>query len=232
MTNINVAIFSIFRDAAGAQIERYRRQMDKLDITGFDVQWYLGEGDSKDLTLNQLCDYAAYDCRVNVNTITTGIEHHGSDLHPDRVRCLAMSVNPLLDAIARDCWADYALLVESDLIIKPDLLQRLHENLPDTTSLIAPMIWTDNDTRFYDIWAYRKLTGHYFLPFGKAWYADKMPVKPFEVSSVGSVVLMPADVIYSGMRYTDEEVVVGLVRQAREAGYQIFVDGSTHVRHP
>jgi hypothetical protein len=94
------------------------------------------------------------------------------------------------------------------------------------------MIWIDSDTRFYDIWGFRKLDGQPFLPFGKAWYADKMPVEPFQVSAVGSVVLMPAEVLYSGIRYTTDEVIVGLVKQAAASGYKIYADGSTHVRHP
>jgi hypothetical protein len=229
---INLAIFSIFRDSAGAQIERYRRQMDALDITGFNVRWYLGEGDSVDATYNQLSEYAQYDDRVQVHSVTTGIRRYGSVVDPERFRCLALSTNPLLNAIAAEGWADYAMLVESDLLFEPDLLQRLYANLPDKKSVIAPMIWIDRFTRFYDVWGFRKLNGQPFLPFGKAWYECKFPVSPFQVSTVGSVVLMPAEVIYSGMRYTEDEVIVGLVKQAGEAGYKIYADNSTHVRHP
>lgn len=229
---INLAIFSIFRDSAGAQIERYRRQMDALDITGFNVHWYLGEGDSTDATFNQLQEYAQYDDRVQVSSVHTGIRRYGSEVHPERFKCLALSTNPLLNTIAAEGWADYAMLVESDLLFEPDLLQRLYANLPDKKSVIAPMIWIDGVTRFYDVWGFRKLNGQPFLPFGKAWYECKFPVSPFQVSTVGSVVLMPAEVIYSGMRYTEDEVIVGLVKQAGEAGYKIYADNSTHVRHP
>jgi len=229
---VNVAIFSLFRDSAGAHIERYKRQMAAIDTTGFNVHWYLGEGDSTDATYNQLCDYADGDNRITVNTVTTGIRRYGSEVSLERFKCLALTANPLLDAIMIDGWADYVMLVESDLIFEADLLQRLYANLPDKNSIIAPMIWIDSDTRFYDIWGFRKLNGQPFLPFGRAWYADKMPVKPFEVSAIGSVVLMPAEVIYSGVRYTLEEVIVGLVKQAAAAGYKIYADGSTHVRHP
>jgi hypothetical protein len=137
------------------------------------------------------------------------------------------------DTIAADNWADYALMLESDLLYQSDLIRRLLKRLPREADIFAPMVWipVNGDIRFYDIWAFRK-DGEKFPPNGPEWYFVNYEDRPFEVDSVGSVVLFKMALIAEGLRLGETDCVLGMCNEARARGYKVFCDPLTNVLHP
>lgn len=148
---------------------------------------------------------------------------------------MAETGNANWDAIANDAWGDYALMVEADLLFTPDLLRQLLARQPLEASIFSPMIWINVNgyIRFYDVWAFRTLeVEQLFEPAPPAWYFQRYGEQPFEVASVGSVVLFEMGVIQHGVRLSYDEAVLGMCKQARRLGYRIFCDPTLHVLHP
>lgn len=237
-----LAIWSLFRDDAGENIARYRQRIEALDYPPDLLRLYLAEGDSQDATYDELRAWSIEDGRITVTKFDTGLRRHGHTADPERFHILASMANPAIEAIGRDDWADYAVLVESDLIYDPDTFKRLLANKLDETDpqgglakpcVIAPMVWLIvNDTlRFYDVWAFRSLDGHNFPPANPAWFVANWPGEPFEVESVGSLVFFPMDAVKAGAHY-NKEVIRGMALMAREAGHRVFCDPTTNIFHP
>lgn len=227
-----VAIWSQFRNAAGEQITRYRRQINALDYPAQNLRLYLCEGDSDDNTLHELREWAATDHRINIVKHDTGIPHYSHSPRPARMRAVSENGNMGWDAIAAAQWGDFALMLESDLMYNPDLLKRLIERRPAEADIFSPMIWieVDGGVRFYDLWAFR-INGEMFKPTGPEWYTARYN-DAFEVDSVGSVVLFNMQLITDGLRLGETDCVLGMCNEARDHGYRIFVDMGTDVLHP
>jgi hypothetical protein len=226
-----LAIWSLFRESAGPYLERYQARIDALDWPHDDLRVYCVEGDSKDNTWGLLCNWSIADPRIVPIRHNVYVPFYGSCLHKDRLRALATVGNMAIKAIVRDHWADYACLIESDLVYGPDLPRQLIGLGKD---LVSPMIWRPDGKNlvFYDIWAFRNMAGDNFPPNIFEWYQVNYPAEPFRISASGSVVMMTAQVLYDGVRYTDEEAVVGLCRQAAENGYEVWCDPNSGVLHP
>lgn len=228
-----IAIWSLFRDSAGEYLSEYRRRIDALDYPRENIRLYLGEGDSNDSTLLELTAYGIADDRVRIIKRDTGQPYLGHTTDPARMATLEITGNAVWDAITNDLWCDYGLMLESDLLFKPDLLKRLVASKPDA-DIVAPMIWlkyADGGGRFYDIWAFRK-NGVCFPPNPPAWYAANYQSKPFIVDSAGSVLLIKEEVLLAGARFTATEAVVGMCNDARKMGFTIYCDPEIHVVHP
>lgn len=234
MTAPNVGIWSLFRDDAGENIARYRRRVSNLDYPADKLRFYLVEGDSKDGTLDELRAWAVEDGRVNITVHNTGLSRMRHTPHQDRLDGLSATGNAALDLLTVDNWAEYALLIESDLIYEPDVLKRLLAHLPDNAGGISPFIWIPGDEdhlQFYDVWAFRTLDGAMFPPYMPAWYMARFPDAPFEVESAGSMVLFKAQPFYSGVRY-DSKAIRGICLQLRDKGLPVHADPTTHIFHP
>jgi len=78
---------------------------------------------------------------------------------------------------------------------------------------------------FYDTWAYRHLDGQRFSQ------REHWPKEPFRVASAGSCLLMTAEAA-ARSNEPNEEAIVGWCKQARAAGYDIWVDPDTVIWHP
>jgi hypothetical protein len=127
------------------------------------------------------------------------------------------------------------MLIESDLYYEPNIITRLLASKPKDAAVISPYIWLpgpDNYLQFYDIWAFRSLNGQMLPTSIPAWYAVNFPASPFEVESVGSMVLMDAVPIYDGIRYTAEWAIRGICLQYRERGLKVYADPTTNIFHP
>jgi glycosyltransferase involved in cell wall biosynthesis len=230
-----ISIWSLFRDDAGDNIARYRKQVTGLDYPPELLRFYLVEGDSQDDTLSEIKAWAVEDERVTVTTHNTGLSRMRHTPHPERVAGLASTGNAALDALAADNWGDYALLIESDLIYQPDVILSLLTNLPHPDAVVSPYIWIPGDgsyLQFYDIWAFRTAAGKMFRPYQPLWYQVHMPTGPFEINSAGSMVMFPIAPIVDGVRYPLETAIMGICDQYREKGYKIYADPQTNIFHP
>jgi len=198
------------------------------------LRLYLCEGDSADNTLAELQAWAVEDERITIVKHDTGIAHHAHSTRPERMQALSRNGNVGWDKIAADNWGDMAWMIESDLLIHPTLLRRMIERRPAVADIFAPMIWiaVNGGIRFYDLWAYRK-NGEMFRPTPPAWYVARYGDDPFEVDSVGSVVLFKMDLIRAGLRLSEETCVLGMCNRAREEmNARVFVDPALNVLHP
>jgi hypothetical protein len=228
-----IAIWSQFRDDAGPNLSQYRSRLEALDYPVDRLRFYLGEGDSLDDTWAELNHWADEDGRVIPVKRNTGRARLHHTPRPERMKTLALTGNAVWDRIAGDNWADFALMLESDLIFTGDLLTRLVQRIPAEAAALAPMIWVTEggQLRFYDIWAFR-LNRQGFPPYPPAWYASRYDERPFEVDSAGSVVLFRMDYIRRGARLSEHSAVVGMCEQIRAVGGKIYCDPETHIIHP
>jgi len=195
------------------------------------------EGDSEDNTLAMLDAWAHGDRRRKITKCDTGKPHYGSIVHPERFATLARVFNHGLEVAIEDDWADYVWFIPSDVIYKPDTLRRL---LSWEKDVISPMFWIGdhqgdpvqnaNGMRFYDVWGFIR-EGRPFPPYGPAWYAAHYPQGAIEMETTGGMMLMRADVPRAGCRHTAEDVDHGLCVMAREAGFEVWCDTSTHIVH-
>jgi hypothetical protein len=226
-------VWSQFRNAAGYQIEQYRNSFHTLDYPADLLRLYLCEGDSDDDTLAQLRAWAADDSRITIVQHDTGIPHFAHSPRKGRMKAVSENGNVGWDAIAKDAWGDYALMIESDLFYKSNLLKQLIERRPEAADIFAPMVWieVENDIRFYDIWAYRK-DGEMFQPNEPTWYYSKYGDAIMELDSVGSVVLFKMNLITEGLRLGETDCVLGMCNEARQRGYRIFCDPTINILHP
>ena len=250
---MNIAVYSLFRDnEEGNYIENYyKTHLTIADASEHDFRWYMIEGDSKDDTFGKL-----QFLRPNNNFI---IRKHDTDRGKMeatdaqyRLQTLAEMYNFAIDMIVNDGWADYAWLVESDLIFPdPTILKQMLANMPKDAAVIAPMIWIKGRTgvvRFYDIWGYRafpntfpgvetRVTPHgeelqYFPPAMPVWYQSKLPTKAVvEVAAACACFLTRKESLY-GNRCTDEDETAGLQYMIRNMGRKIYIDTSVYVMHP
>lgn len=211
----------------------YRDQINNLDYPPELIRLYLCEGDSDDDTLVQLQTWGLEDERIRIIKHDTGIPYYTRSPRPERMQALSETGNVGWAAIAEEAWGNFALMLESDLLYKPDLLRRLIERRPDEADIFAPMIWVQvgREIQFYDIWAFR-IYDKMFQPCGPAYYEVRYS-EPFELDSVGSVVLIRMPLIASaGLRLGEADCIVGLCNDAREKGYRVFCDPKTDVLHP
>lgn len=228
-----ISVWSQFRNSAGQQIERYRKQINALDYPPELLQLYLCEGDSEDETLVELRAWAIIDSRIRIIKHDTGIPHFSHSPRRERMKAVSENGNKGWDAIREDAWGDFALMIESDLLYNPDLLRSLIERRPDVADIFSPMIWIEvgGDLRFYDIWAYR-IKGKKFQSTSPEWYFAHSGSGPLEVDSVGSAVLFKMNLIAEGLRLGETDCVLGMCNEARQRGYKIFVDPTINILHP
>jgi len=218
----------------------YQKQIDALDYPPELIRLYLCEGDSEDNTLAQLRAWAVEDSRIRIIQHDTGIPHFAHSPRPARMKAVSENGNVGWDAIAMRWsaesarpWGDFALMLESDLLYKPNLLRALIERRPDWADIFAPMIWiqVNGDLRFYDIWAYR-IKGQMFPPNSPEWYFAHYGNGLLEVDSVGSVVLFRMELITEGLRLGESDCILGMCNEARQRGYRIFIDPTIDILHP
>jgi hypothetical protein len=227
MTLPKIAIWSLFRDSAGAYLERYQKRFNAIDYPRDLLRLYAVEGDSMDNTWGLLANWSVQDPRIFPERLWVNIPRHAGEPHRDRLRALGRCGNACIERIVKDGWAEYAMLLESDLIYQPDLINKL---LATGKDIISPMIWIpfDGHIQFYDVWAFRFQAGRKFPPFTPEWYGENYK-ELFQVQATGSVVLFKAGYLYNGARYTEEEAIVGLCKSCNAP---VWVDPNTHVIHP
>jgi len=226
-----VTICSLFRDSS-RYLHRYFTQLcSQLPIT--QLRFVFLEGDSRDDTLTKLREWASgpYAANVQVLKHDLGVPRFGPVAPPvpggrERFIALAEIGNIVLDAVPAN--SDYTCWLESDLIIPPGLLPALLQ-VAKGEHVAAPYVYHARSKVFYDTWAFRD-KGCVFTHLAP--YARKKHTTPFELSSAGSVLLIPHKYIAAGARFTEEEVIVGLCKNIRKEGGKIMAVPNIQVYHP
>jgi glycosyltransferase involved in cell wall biosynthesis len=220
---VNVTIVSPCRDVAH-WVERYRGQVEALTHPYAALRVVVVEGDSIDGTWRIIEAWAAQDDRVTVVKCDTGRQRYGSVVHPERFITLAQVFNAGLDAVDTE-WSDFVLFLPFDIVYQPDLLQRL---VAHDVDMVSPFVW--QGAIFYDIWAFRR-AGSYFVNFDRGHAERHMGTELMDMDSIGGTMLMRAEIVARGCRYTAENVDRGLCDQAARLGYRMWADPTTHVEH-
>jgi len=237
---IDVAVYSIFRDNEGDYIDKYFERLKKLKWDLGNIIIFAGEGDSEDATGNQLAMYEEHDDQLEIHMIKcdTGRKRMYHTPDPYRMQTRAITGNAVYDAISKHGKAMYVLHLESDLEYNEFLIANLHNTLieyPDA-GCVSPMVWVKENGifRFYDQWAFRTLSGKMFPPLSTIWYRKHRPNKPYKIQSSGSCVLFDANLLYvhSDIRLTYDEEIRGMTKKVREHGYDVLVDPNIAIVHP
>lgn len=220
-----VTVVSPLRDS-GLMLRGFIRhfiQMAEYDPE-VEVRLIAVEGDSVDDTLETLRLWVAQDERVTVVRCETGAPKFPSVVNPERFKNLARIFNTGLDAVDLD-WSDYVMFIPSDVEYEPDLLTRL---LARDKDMIAPMFWRWGI--FYDIWGFIR-DGQPFTSQRREWYTIELGDEPVQMDTVGGCILMRAEIVTAGCRYTPDEVDRGLCKAARALGYTIWCDPVAEILH-
>lgn len=230
---MNVCVLSMFSTSTG-YLERYFRQMtafnSALRFEGHRLRLILCEGDSQDDTWDALQGHVA-GCGIEAFIIR---HHHGNTVYgsveePERFAQLSRIWNEMLEKVhAQD---DRVIIVESDLIWDVDTMMQLVWDSLTLGGLVAPMVFEAGTDYFHDCWAYRR-HGERFTnepPYHRD--LTRIPRGLIQMDSVGSCLVMPAEVART-CRTTEEDELVGFCGQTRASGYSIYCDAGLRVEHP
>lgn len=221
-----IQILSLWRnDATSHLIKRANHLLHKTSEQG--VSWLWGVGDCTDQTAALLEAHAARmvgDVLVRVVNVDTGIV--GEDAATRRARGSA-SASQLFHQL--DPLADYAMLHESDLVSPDNVADELLAAGDGVPMAGWPVIQLNGRFQFYDIWAYRDMTGNPFLP-EKPYSPQYTRVGPFRLRSFGSVWVIPAAILRD--RTITTEAVVELCGQWAAEGIELWCDPRVSVVQP
>ena len=213
------------RDSAN-KLADYIARVARLTVQPVSI--IVAEGDSVDGTPTKLYEWRAADERVTVTHCNTGAQRYGSVVNEERFQVLAQVFNAALAKVdVKDCT--HVLFLPDDIDYDADLLQRL---LAHDVDLVAPLVWGDwfGTPYFYDTWAFRRQGGN-FYNFSQAWARQNLGDALLDMESVGGTVLMRSTLIAAGCRYRAHDVDRGLCAMARDYGFGVWCDPTTHVRH-
>lgn len=235
---MNIVLGSAFRNAAGAQIDRWANQCYSLEMTlerlGHTFGMIAVEGDSTDNTRSELHALGESGAPISVLTCNHGGRVFGSTEEEDRLTALSQVGNTILSGVDEE--DDYLIYVESDLIWETRTIVSLIDTLMTRElDVIAPMIFAGEN--FYDIFVYRGLDGERFgpcFPYHKSLFEsllENLSPIPVEVESAGSCLVMRAEIARQ-CRIRDDRALLGFCKDVREKGYHIFVDPTQRIYHP
>lgn len=218
-----VTVVTPWRQHAGAVLD-YERQMAALDYPQDRLRFVFVENDSTDETYPMLSSWAALDARVLLRKQDRGYPLYPSVVNPHRFEILATVFNWALDLVDYD-WTDYVLFMPCDIAFQPDLLRRL---LDHRAPLVSPFVFQNG--LFYDTWAFRR-DGRNFPPFAETDTEAIFGRDLVRMETMGCVMLIDADVLRAGVRYSTVNVDRGLCEAARAAGYALWADPTLRVYH-
>jgi hypothetical protein len=231
---MRLVVLSFFRNAAGAQVQRFMRQVSDLmdSHPSNNVALVAVYGDCTDNTRDSLQANAnALDIPISIVRHDHGGPIYGSTESLQRMRDLSGVANAGLDevfAITKgNCEIFY---VESDLIWDAKTVLRLSDKLDasEDADAIAPLVFAGE--HFYDVYSFRGLDGSRFSPF-KPYHQTMSMTELTEVSSVGSAFIMEGWIL-KDTRITNHGALPGFWEEARRNGHHVYVDPTEKVVHP
>lgn len=231
---MNACVCSAFRNAS-PYVNRYFEQMSglyNLLAQYEDTLWIIaGEGDSIDTTEMELLAHLAEFPNTGFVKVEHGGPDHGSVVNPVRFRQLAKVWNAIWRSIPANC--DAVLFLEADLIWEPDDLFVLLCDLKAVPA-VAPMVMHGGKDypkeQFYDVWAFRK-EGKHFNPFPPYYNGASSFMGYVPLDSAGSCIALRGDLARQ-VRFTEDEVIVGLCRQISSLGHRAWLNPNLYIRHP
>ena len=228
----NVAVVSIMRDM-GSRVDKYFDQLNAVRWPNAQLRAYVVEGDSKDDTWQKLKQHAVSPDldKVVAKKLDLGTPVFGHTVNEERFEALATSYNAALDLVLKDDWADFVMIVESDLLYGLNHIVDLAYTMRTDKDITCGMVWAGSET-FYDIWGYRDLDGKNLGSFKKSHYFANYP-NLVELGSAGSCLFFSTQVIKkSKVRLTKSDALVGFCNVARSRGYKILCNTRIELRHP
>lgn len=153
----HLSIFSIIRNGAH-YVDRYFEQINAIAGAFKAVHLTLVTGDNRDDTQERL------EAWLQRTPITVKIYRHDTgaptsyDTMQARWQQLEHNWNLCLDYLAT---TEYAVCIEADLIWNVDVLLDCIKAL-DTYDVVSPMLYAQNEQRFYDINGFRLPDGRHF----------------------------------------------------------------------
>jgi hypothetical protein len=230
----NVVMLSAFRNPLPSQLDRYFKQAsayrDALKERGWNFRLALVEGDS---TNNAVWTgihrrIVQYGLSANLQDASHGGPEFGSVVNEERFKALSIVGNKMLSLV--ETQDDIVVYVESDLIWHEQTMLHLGSQLLDhDLDIVSPLIMAGEN--FYDVWAFRGIDGAMFAPFKPYHSTLKHPSGLASVNSVGSCLVMKAEVARL-CRIIHDNCLVGFCEDARNKGYRVWVDSRVKVNHP
>lgn len=214
-----VLMISLWRnDTARRLTERAEHLLAK---TYYRLRWVWVVGDSEDATWLRLHQVQARHRRQAVEVLDIGDTGHPGPTPEARMRRLSAAVSA---GLARVRPGDgYVLVHESDLVSPVDVVEQLVDLAESKGGAVAGG-WPMLGSLFYDVWGYRKdgrhLSNH-----------EPRPTEPFELDSLGSVYLMPAQPFVDGLR-CERNGAVELCQALKQRGYSVWCDPRITIEQP
>jgi hypothetical protein len=242
---MEVAVASLFRDSQVwherpiLQVERFFRQMDEQGrAADVDLSYFLLEGDSRDGTR------AALEAKQGLlGHAVTLIKHDVGGSPPsstgeaDRYRCLSEVGNACLRA-ARDSVADIVFWVESDIVLRPQVLASLLDATQEPwwgeTLAVAPVPVIrphGNGPGLYDTWGFEGENGERW----HLWQLGSLRQHPGRyrpMRSVGTCAVLNADLMRRHNIDFRDYCFRGLCQAGRDVGLKVWCDVEVEVEHP
>lgn len=224
-----IAICSMFKDSQiwyGRSINQVYQMYRSLNIQTYNsiyFDYYFLASPSCDDTVEVLQKLQKNNPSINLYEKDSTYNKVMSTTNPDRIKSLSCLGDYLIQQVKN---TEYIFWVESDLIIKPDLIQRLYSRIEKSTIpvVISAPCYYGSDGQFYDTWAYKNKDG-------SSWTADTK-IKDhgvLEMSSVGSCALIKrcgANINFGEGAFPE------LCQRTLKAGGKVLADTNQYIEHP
>jgi hypothetical protein len=231
---MKVLLLSMFYADAGKHLaDRASHLFSKRDVT----RWVFSVRPHNDMTEYFLASMAEHLGKEEEQVV---IYREQGDQPTDRLERLSLAGDRLLSSVGDE---DYILWHESDLFTPIDVFERLaavgsgaaggwpvlsHDPARPDLGVTTPKRMVIDPPIFYDTWGYRA-GGTRFSSLTP--YHECYRPEPFELESVGSVVLVQAEYVRRGARMNGGGLV-GLCQSIRDMGGQVWCDPTVTVVQP
>jgi MoaA/NifB/PqqE/SkfB family radical SAM enzyme len=216
-------------------LDRFLACLDRLAYPEDTLQFAIIEGNSKDESWRLVETFASKHERVWLKKVD--VQTDEPDSVPKRSARLGFLRNKIIDEALTD--EAYVLWLDSDIVDFPRSL--LTDLIKAQVDIVAPYVLIENSGLFYDTLAFRK-DGFRFNPsitnglasVQKPEGAACLPNELYEVDSVGTCMLVNADVYRKGVRFGQnhpESEQVEFCLSARVRGFRVYVDPCVKVLH-
>lgn len=230
MDDTNVTVFMPFRDNADDVIRLFN-VFSTINWPPKQLRIVAVEGDSTDDTYCLLKfwegRFSRFD-KVEVIKKDLGLPKFPSVIDSCRLAALSEIFNCGLEASLADDWANFVLVIPSDVEFEIDIIENL---VSYDKPHIAPMFWATigGKVSFYDTWGFKPVGSGNWSNFPKATWDSGQ--EPFQMEFAGGPALIRRDVLDAGCRYTPQEADNGLCKMIHSAGFSVWVAPAVNVYH-